>query len=93
MNKKELVKKVVVHLDKMYTQKEVTEVLNATFKTIIEQVASGDKVNLVNFGSFYSKNRSEKVGTDPRTHERIVIPEKVTPKFNPSGLFSESVNA
>jgi nucleoid DNA-binding protein len=92
LNKKELIKKVVINLNKMYTQKEIAEVLNATFDVIIEQVANGNKVNLVNFGSFYGKCRKEKVGTDPRTHERINIPEKITPKFNPSGLFLNAVN-
>ena len=50
MNKGELVDAVAEKAN--VTKKQAETIVTATFETIQEQVASGDKVTLVGFGSF-----------------------------------------
>ncbi len=56
MNKGELVDAVAEKAS--VTKKQADAVLTAALETIIEAVSSGDKVTLVGFGSFESRERS-----------------------------------
>ncbi len=47
--------------------------------TIVEAVAKQDKVQLVGFGTFEVRERSERKGRDPRTNKEITIP--ASPRF------------
>ena len=49
----------------MYLVAVVTKVLNALTETVMETVASGDKVTLVGFGSFEPRPRKERQGNNP----------------------------
>ena len=55
MNKGELVDAVAEKAS--VTKKQADAVLTATIETIVEAVASGDKVTLVGFGSFEPRER------------------------------------
>ncbi|WP_293356491.1 MULTISPECIES: HU family DNA-binding protein, partial [unclassified Microcoleus] len=71
MNKKELVEAVA---DKTEVSQKTTSVtLNAVLETIIEALASGDKVTLVGFGTFESRDRKARQGRNPKTGEPIQI--------------------
>ena len=41
---------------------------------IVETVANGDKVTLVNFGTFDSKKREAREGRNPQTNKPMHIP-------------------
>ncbi|WP_293352592.1 MULTISPECIES: HU family DNA-binding protein, partial [unclassified Microcoleus] len=71
MNKKELVEAVADRADT--TQKQANAVLNALLDVIIEALASGDKVTLVGFGTFESRDRKARQGRNPKTGEPIQI--------------------
>lgn len=56
--------------------------LIATLKTVIyEQLAQGNTVQISGFGTFSVSHRLAREGVNPRTLERIMIPELNTPKF------------
>jgi len=50
-------------------------------ETIIEAVSSGDKVTLVGFGSFESRERKAREGRNPKTGDKMDIPAT---RFQPS---------
>ena len=52
----------------------------------------GDKVSLVGFGTFFSKDKPAREGRNPRTGERIHIPPKRVAMFKPGKAFRELVN-
>ena len=61
------------------------------FKTIEEALARGDKVQLVGFGTFETKERAARVGRNPRTGDEIKIPATVVPGFKAGKALKESV--
>lgn len=89
MNKGELVDKIAQKAT--VTKKQADAVLTAAIDTIMEAVSQGDKVTLVGFGSFESRKRKEREGRNPKTNEKMVIPETTVPAFSAGKLFKEMV--
>lgn len=91
MNKEQLVKAIAVETN--ISQKEVAAILNAFTDTVVETVASGDKVALIGFGAFEPRSRKERQGKNPRTGEPLTIPATTVPAFSPGKLFKEKVRS
>jgi len=79
MNKFELVAAVAIKGE--MSKKNAEKVVTAVFDTIEETLAQGEKVQLVNFGTFEVKDRAERQGKNPKTQEPITIPAKKAPAF------------
>ena len=73
------------------TKKDSARAVDAVFDTIKEQLKTGDKVQLVGFGSFEVKQREARVGRNPKTMEEIRIPARRVPVFRPGKELKESV--
>ena len=89
MNKGELVEKLYESND--LTKSECREVLDSVIESITETVANGEKVRLVNFGTFEPSPRQETIKRHPVTGEKIEVPAKVVPKFRSGKGFNELV--
>lgn len=89
MNKGELVDKVAEKAN--ISKKQADEIVSATISSIMEAVASGDKVTLVGFGSFEPRQRAEREGRNPQTGQPVVIPAATVPGFSAGKLFKEMV--
>ncbi len=90
MNKAELIEAAATK--SLTTLKQTNAVLNALLEAITEAVASGDKVTLVGFGSFESRDRTARQGRNPKTGETMTIPAATVPCFSPGKEFREAVN-
>ena len=91
MNKGDLINAIAEKTS--ITKKEADAVLSATLETIVEAVASGDKVTLVGFGSFEKRDRKEREGRNPKTGETMTIPATTVPAFSAGKSFKEMVAA
>lgn len=89
MNKGELVDKVAEKAG--VTKKQADAIITATFEAIQEAVANGDKVTLVGFGSFESRERKERTGRNPQSGKEITIPATKVPAFSAGKQFKELV--
>lgn len=89
MNKGELVDKVAEKAN--VTKKQADAVITATIETIMEAVSADDKVTLVGFGSFESRERKAREGRNPKTGEKMDIPATKVPAFSAGKLFKEKV--
>ncbi len=89
MNKSELVDAVANKAE--VTKKQAEIVISATIETIMEAVAGDDKVTLVGFGSFESRDRKAREGRNPKTNEKMSIPATKVPAFSAGKLFKEKV--
>ncbi|NEQ78465.1 MAG: HU family DNA-binding protein [Okeania sp. SIO2D1] len=89
MNKGELVDEIAKKAD--VTKKQADAVLSAALEAIMEAVASGDKVTLVGFGSFESRERKAREGRNPKTGDKMEIPETTVPAFSAGKSFKELV--
>ncbi|NER33683.1 MAG: HU family DNA-binding protein [Oscillatoria sp. SIO1A7] len=92
MNKGELVDAVAERAkESNVTKKQVDAVLTEVLDVIVEAVANGDKVTLVGFGSFESRDRKAREGRNPKTGEKMNIPATKVPAFSPGKSFKEKV--
>lgn len=91
MSKREFVEAVAENAG--LTKKDADAAVKAVTQVIIEQVAAGDKISLVGFGTFESGTRAARQGRNPQTGEPIDIPETKVPKFKPGKAFKDAVKA
>jgi len=64
------------------SKKQVEDIVELLFNTIIDELVAGKKVNLVGFGSFEARKRHARGGINPQNpSERITIPEVRVAKF------------
>jgi len=90
MNRTELIAAVAEKSN--ITKKDAEKIVSDVLDTIVETVASGEKVQLVGFGTFEQRIRKERPGVDPRTQAPTVIPEKKVAAFKPGKNFKEAVD-
>ncbi len=90
MNKTELIAAVAEKAG--ISKKDADKAVSATIDAIMDAVAAGDKVQLVNFGTFEVRDRKERTGRNPRTKESIVIPASKLPVFKAGKQFKDAVS-
>ena len=73
------------------TKKDAERVINATFESVTEALAKGDKVAVSGFGNFEVKAREARVGRNPRTKETIQIPATKLPAFKAAKALKDAV--
>lgn len=81
MNKKELVASVAKK--KNLSLKEVEDVLDGILETITKSLLREEAVMLLGFGTFSMRQHVERVGYNPSTKEKMLVPAKKVVKFKP----------
>ncbi len=89
MNKAELVSSVAEKTN--LTRKDAEKVLSAMLESIGEALSAGDKVQLVGFGTFETRERAARKGRNPQTGEEIDIAATKVPVFKAGKQLRESV--
>ncbi|MDD6795564.1 MAG: HU family DNA-binding protein [Clostridiaceae bacterium] len=90
MNKSELITSMA---EKSQLTKKDTEVaLKAFIDSVEEALEKGEKVQLVGFGTFETRERAAREGRNPRTKEVIKIAASTVPVFTAGKEFKEKVN-
>ena len=89
MNKTEFINAVAAKegIEKKCAEKAV----NAVFATIADELAKGEKIQLVGFGTFEIRERAEKQGRNPRTGETMTVPATKVPAFKAGAALKEAV--
>ena len=90
MTKADLVEKIAVQVE--LSKKESERVVNAVFRSIIDALAQGDKVELRGFGSFRTRLRDSRIGRNPKTGDKVDVPQKSVPFFKPGKHLKQLVN-
>lgn len=90
MNKTDLIAKIAAEtgLAKKDSEKALTAALNA----ITDALKAGDKVQLVGFGVFDVKERSARMGRNPKTKEPIEIPASKAPQFKAGKALKDAIS-
>ena len=87
MNRTELVAAIA---EKAGTSKKDTDaMLKAFIETVEDAVKAGDKIQLVGFGTFESRERSAREGKNPQTGEKIKIAACKVPAFKAGKAFKD----
>ena len=90
MNKSELISKIAEKSN--LTKKDAEVALKAFIESVEEALENKEKVQLVGFGTFETKERAARTGRNPRTKEEIQIPASTVPVFKAGKEFKEKVN-
>ena len=67
------------------------EITNGIFDTIIEQMADGNKVQIIGFGTFSTKRIDSREARNPRSGERVQVQAHNVPRFKPGKQLKEKV--
>ncbi|MDD3360418.1 MAG: HU family DNA-binding protein [Hespellia sp.] len=90
MNKKEFTRELAMRTELTIAQSE--KCITAFMKIIEEQLKKDEKVQFLGWGTFKRCKRTERTGKNPRTGERVIIPEKNVVKFKPGKNLKDAVN-
>ena len=90
MNKTELITELAQKVN--MTKKDAEKFLNAFFSTIEDALKSGDKVQLIGFGTFEVRERQARKGRNPQTGEEISIPAARVPAFKAGKALKDAVD-
>lgn len=90
MNKTELINSMAEKAE--LTKKDAEAALKAFIESVEEALEKGEKVQLVGFGTFETRERAARIGNNPRTKEKIEIPASTVPAFKAGKEFKERVN-
>ena len=91
MNKTELIASVAQKAE--LTKKDAEKAVKAVFDTVAEELAKGEKVQVIGFGTFEVKARAARAGRNPQTGAAIKIPASKSPAWRVSKQLKERVNS
>ena len=75
------------------SKKDAEAVLNAFTATVTEQLSKKEKISLVGFGTFETRERAARTGRNPQTGKEMKIAASVSPAFKPGKALKDAVNA
>ncbi len=90
MNKVELIAALADKAE--VSKKDAAKVLDAFTDTITEQLSQKEKVTLVGFGTFETKERAARIGRNPQTGKEMKIAASVAPAFKAGKALKDAVN-
>src|SRR5690242_20317396 len=89
VTKEEIVKTISEEIG--MTQLKTKEIVQKTFNAIVETLVEERRIELRNFGVFEVKARAARKARNPRTGQRVDVPEKFVVTFKPGKEMEEKV--
>jgi nucleoid DNA-binding protein len=89
VTKKEIVRRISDRAD--LTQLKTKEIVQWTFDAIIDTLIKDGRIELRNFGVFEVRRRKARRARNPRTNDRVDVPEKNVVTFQPGKEMEERV--
>ena len=90
MTKAALVEEVASVAD--LTKKHSEVIVDTVFRSIIDALHRGEKIELRGFGSFRLRRREPRKGRNPKTGDKVDVPSKRVPYFKPGKELKELIN-
>jgi DNA-binding protein HU-beta len=88
-NKQELIAKVAESAE--LTKKDAEKAVNAVFASVSDFLAKGEKVQLIGFGTFETRERAAREGRNPQTGKSIKIAATTVPAFKAGKALKDAV--
>lgn len=91
--KKDLATKVFAEYDfsGKVTKKNVVDIIDATFESIIEIMATGEDLDIPHFGKFTKRSLGSRISRNPKTGEKVMAAPKAFPVFKAGAKMKEAV--
>jgi integration host factor subunit beta len=92
MTKSVLIEKVAERVGSL-TRKQTEIVVETVFESIKEALVRGEKIEIRGFGNFKPKNRRPRKARNPKTGEKVDVPEKRVLHFKVGKALREAINS
>ena len=89
MNKTELVAAVAEKAG--LSKKDADAAVAAVVAAVTDALVNGEKVQLIGFGTFETRERAEKQARNPRTGETMTVPATKVPAFKTGAALKAAV--
>jgi nucleoid DNA-binding protein len=89
VTKKEIVRTISEEIG--LTQLKTKEIVQKTFDAIVETLVEDGRIELRNFGVFEVKRRAPRKARNPRTGDKVEVPEKFVVTFKPGKEMEQRV--
>src|SRR4051794_22697896 len=90
MTKSELIKRLAAN-PHLYAR-DLERIVDTVFQRIGSALSRGERVELRGFGAFSTRGRGERVGRNPRTGAKVVVPGTAVPRFKVGKELAERLN-
>lgn len=90
MNNKDFLEKVSQKTN--FETADVKELVNLLIDVILDDIASGDSINVQGFGTFEPREKARRKMFNPTTKSFIIIPPKTTLSYKMSPVLKERLN-
>lgn len=90
MNKVELIN--AISNETGLSKKDTEATINSFVNVVSNALVKKDKVQLIGFGTFETRERAERIGRNPQTGAELKIPSTTTPAFKAGKTLKEKVN-
>lgn len=74
------------------TKKDTEKVISGVLAAITDALVSGDKVQIVGFGTFEVRDRKEREGRNPSNGKPMIIPASRVPAFKAGKSLKDAVS-
>ena len=85
MTKSDLIRQLAEANPHLY-QRDIERIVSTVFEEVTEALVRGDRVELRGFGAFSVRQRSSRVGRNPRTGEEVRVPEETWARLEPASV-------
>jgi len=91
MTKSVLIEKISERVGSL-TRKQTEIVVDTVFESIKEALVRGEKIEIRGFGNFKPKNRKPRKARNPKTGEKVDVPQKRVLHFKVGKALREAMN-
>ncbi|NJM31782.1 MAG: integration host factor subunit beta [Limnobacter sp.] len=91
MTKSELIKQLVKRFPKLPVR-DTDFAVKSILDTMSASLSEGQRIEIRGFGSFSLTCRPARIGRNPKSGEKVMVPEKRVPHFKPGKELRERVD-
>lgn len=91
MTKSELINQLVKRFPRLPVR-DTDFAVKSILDTMAKSLAEGQRIEIRGFGSFSLTHRPARVGRNPKSGDKVMVPEKRVPHFKPGKELRERVD-
>ena len=92
MTRSDLVEELAARFSQL-THRDAEYAVKTILDAMSEALVRGHRIEIRGFGSFALSYRPPRIGRNPKSGERVLVPEKRVPHFKPGKELRERVDA
>ena len=90
LTKKEILNSIYMQIG--FSKKISENLVEDVFEIILKNIIKEKKVKIAKFGTFILRNKTSRIGRNPKTKENKIISERKVILFKPSKELKKSIN-